>query len=72
MYGMDYLLLLDESRERMQRAERRATLMASLGPLPKPAPFRLFRRRAVPLSTPVEIRRHSSSESSVERGERAA
>ena len=66
MYGTNYELFLVESRERIQRSERHATLMASLGPLPKPAPLRLFRRRAIPLSAPIEITRQSQVQPTAE------
>ncbi|HEY4670343.1 MAG TPA: hypothetical protein VIH05_11255 [Tepidiformaceae bacterium] len=46
----------EEIQARVVRANRTATLMASLGPLPEGERFRLFRRRSVsPLREPVEI-----------------
>jgi hypothetical protein len=55
VYDQIYAHLL-EVQLRTEHASRRAALLASLGPLPKPAPMRLFRRRTVtPLARPVEV-----------------
>jgi hypothetical protein len=73
MTGMNYELFLLETRERTARAERRATLRASLGPVPGPAPLRLFRRRhVIPLEAPVEVTRTTEARGSRSSGQRAA
>lgn len=56
MFGYDTNAHLIEMRFRTERAERRATLMASLGPLPKPEKLRLFQRRVVSLAAPVDVK----------------
>jgi hypothetical protein len=50
------------SRERVRLAEERATLVTTLGGLPKTARLSLFRRDAKPLSAAVEVRRPSEKE----------
>ena len=47
------------SRQRVQEADRRATLASRLGELPKPAGLALFLRDAKPLACAVEIHRNS-------------
>ncbi len=64
MTSLDPMSHLLEVRLRTERATRRATLLASLGPLPKPEALRLFRRRPVPLSAPVEIRHAAAKRAS--------
>jgi hypothetical protein len=56
MNGLNCPAHMLETRLRIERAEQRATLLASLGALPKPGPMRLFARRVVPLAGPVEVR----------------
>ena len=55
MQSIDALSHLQAVRLRTERATRRATLLASLGPLPKPERLRPFARRTTPLQTPVDI-----------------
>ncbi len=50
------------SRERVRLAEERATLVTTLGTLPKPTRLSLFRRDVKPLAAIVEIRRPSEKE----------
>ncbi len=61
MNSIDVHAHLLESRLRTERATRRASLLASLGPLPKPKPLRPFSRRVVALSAPVDIRHHAET-----------
>lgn len=52
----------EELRLRVARAERKATLMASLGPIPKAERVWPFRRRALrPLPGPIELASHRES-----------
>jgi hypothetical protein len=52
----DFNSQLTEMRLRTERMERKATLRAALGPLPEPAPLRLFARRNVqPLGSVVDF-----------------
>jgi hypothetical protein len=55
MHGYDTNAHIIEMRYRTERAERQATFMASLGALPKPEKLRLFSRRVVALTGPVEV-----------------
>jgi hypothetical protein len=58
MHSIDVHAHLLEVRLRTERANRRASLLSSLGPLPKRKPLRLFSRRVVALPAPVDIRHH--------------
>jgi hypothetical protein len=64
MTSLDPMSHLLEVRLRTERATKRATLLASLGPLPKPQPLRLLRRRTVQLAAPVEIRHAAAKRAS--------
>ena len=59
MYHQAFAHLL-EMQLRTERANRRASLLASLGPLPKPEPLRIFRRRVVALPRPVDVRHYAA------------
>jgi hypothetical protein len=61
---------LIELRLRTQRAEQRAALLASLGPVPEPARVTPFRRRVVELPGPVAI--HPDRTGAWNEGPRAA
>jgi len=47
MTGFTYDPYLIENRTRIAAAERRARLLSNIEPLPRPQPFRIFRRRGV-------------------------
>ncbi|OAI42467.1 hypothetical protein AYO38_03030 [bacterium SCGC AG-212-C10] len=53
--------LMTETRLRIERAERRASLRSSLGALPVHETWQPFRRRAVPLLSAVEIEHAAST-----------
>ena len=55
MTALEYSARTFETRLRVERAERRGTLLASLGPFSKPRPMRVFSRRVVPLAGTIEV-----------------
>jgi hypothetical protein len=55
MTQLNVTAALVEAGLRLDHVERRASLLASLGPLPKPERVRPFARRVVPLLHVVEV-----------------
>ncbi|MBK6318806.1 MAG: hypothetical protein IPF51_08505 [Dehalococcoidia bacterium] len=56
---MTHATAFELSRQRLELAQQRATLMGMLGSLPKPqATFPFRRQRAMPLAGPVDVRHY--------------
>ncbi|MBK9342769.1 MAG: hypothetical protein IPN07_06915 [Dehalococcoidia bacterium] len=56
---MTHVTAFELSRQRLELAQQRATLMGMLGSLPKPqATFPFRRQRAMPLAGPVDVRHY--------------
>ncbi len=59
---LTYDTTFELSRQRIETAEARATLLAGLGKLPRPQALRPFRRTVRPLLQTIEIRHQPSDQ----------
>jgi len=62
MTQLNVTAALVEAGLRLDHVERRASLLASLGPLPKPERVRPFARRVVPILHVVEVQSYVSEQ----------
>ena len=64
---MTHEIAFELSRQRLSEVEKRASLLASLGNLPKPEALFTFRRRVIPLAATVEVRHAVSDKERIRR-----